>query len=153
MKRSFFVFLFVFCFLAFPLAAQEAEYTITETELTRLEKISESWETNRRNQQLQVQSLKAKLNEALTKSEALKSQLQTERETLKNLRQSYAEYENGVNMELELKAIQIEKLKKQGYRLKLSLVIVSCILGFLILGCAMFFILKMKLKIILHIKI
>ena len=56
MKRSFFVFLFVFCFLVFPLAAQEAEYTITEAELTRLEKISESWETNRRNQQLQIQS-------------------------------------------------------------------------------------------------
>lgn len=148
MKRSFFVFLFVFCFFVFPLAAQEAEYTITETELIRLEKISESWETSRRNQQLQVQSLKARLTEALTKSEALKSQLQTERESLKSLRQSYAEYEDGVNMELELKAKQIEKLKKQGYRLKLSLVIVSCILGFLILGGAMFLILKMKLKLL-----
>lgn len=145
MKRSFFVFLFAFCFLVFPLAAQ-TEYTITETELTRLEKISESWETSRRNQQLQVQSLKTRLTEALTRSEALKSQLQTERETLKNLRQSYAEYENGVNMELELKTKQIEKLKKTEYRLKLSLVIVSCILGFLILGGAMFLILKMKLK-------
>lgn len=148
MKKSFFVFLFVFCFLTFPLAAQEAEYTITETELTMLEKISESWETNRRNQQLQVQSLKMRLTEALTKSEALKSQLQTERETLKSLRQSYNEYENGVNMELELKEKQIEKLKKQGYRLKLSLVIVSCILGFLILGGTMFLILKMKLKLL-----
>lgn len=146
MKRSFFVFLFVFCFLVFPLVAQETEYTITEAELIQLEKISESWETNRRNQQLQAQNLKTRLTEALTKSEALKNQLQTERETLKSLRQSYAEYENGVNMELETKAIQIEKLEKQGYRLKLSLVIVSCILGFLILGCAMFFILKMKLK-------
>lgn len=147
MKRSFFVFLFVFCFFVFPLAAQ-VEYTITETELTRLEKISESWETSRRNQQLQVQSLKTRLTEALTRSEALKSQLQTERETLKNLRQSYAEYENGVNMELELKTKQIEKLKKTGYRLKLSLVIVSCILGFLILGGTMFLILKMKLKLL-----
>ena len=146
MKRAFFVFLFAFCFLAFPLAAQEAEYTITETELTRLERISENWETNRRNQQLQAQSLKARLTEALTKSEALKNQLQTERETLKNLRQSYNEYENGVSVELEAKAIQIEKLKKQGYRLKLALVILSCVLGLLILGCAMFFILKMKLK-------
>ena len=146
MKRSFFVFLFVFCFSV--LAAQETEYTITETELTRLERISENWETNRRNQQLQVQSLKTRLTEALTKSEALKNQLQTERETLKNLRQSYAEYENGVNMELELKTKQIEKLKKTEYRLKLSLVIVSCILGFLILGGTMFLILKMKLKLL-----
>lgn len=146
MKRSFFVLLFVFCFFVCPVVAQETEYTITEAELIQLEKISESWETNRRNQQLQAQNLKTRLTEALTKSEALKNQLQTERETLKSLRQSYAEYENGVNMELETKAIQIEKLEKQGYRLKLSLVIVSCILGFLILGCAMFFILKMKLK-------
>ena len=146
MKRSFFVFLFVFCFLAFPLAAQEVEYTITETELIRLEKISESWKTNRHNQQLQLQNLKAKLNEALTKSEALKSQLQTERETLKSLRQSYSEYENGVNMELELKEIQIEKLKRQGYRLKLTLVIVSSILALLILGSVIFLILKMTLK-------
>ena len=148
MKRSFFVFLFVFCFFVFPLAAQEAEYTITETELIRLEGISESWETSRRNQQLQAQSLKTRLTEALNLSEALKSQLQTERETLKNLRQSYNEYENGVSMELELKAKQIEKLKKQGYRLKLALVVLSCILGLLILGGAMFLILKMKLKLL-----
>lgn len=145
MKRGFlFLCLFVVCF--FPAAAQEAEYTITEAELIRLEKISESWETSRRNQQLQVQSLKTRLTEALTKSETLKSQLQTEREILKNLRQSYAEYENGVNMELELKTRQIEKLKKQGYRLKLALVVLSCILGFLILGSIGFLILKMKLK-------
>lgn len=148
MKRAFFCFLFAFCFLVFPLAAQEAEYTITETELIRLEKISENWETNRRNQQLQVQSLKTRLTEALTKSEALKNQLQTERETLKNLRQSYNEYENGVSVELEAKAIQIEKLKKQGYRLKLALVILSCVLGLLILGGTVFLILKMKLKLL-----
>lgn len=146
MKRIFFVFLFVFCFLVFPLVAQEEGFIITETELTRLEKISEGWETNRHNQQLQVQSLKTRLTEALVKSEALKSQLKTERETLKSLRQSYAEYENGVNMELELKTIQIEKLKKTGYRLKLALVVLSCILGLLILGSTVFFILKMKLK-------
>ena len=144
MKRSFFVFLFVFCFFVFPLAAQEAEYTITETELTRLEKISESWETDRRNQQLQIQSLKERLTEALNLSENLTSSLKKEQETLKSLRQSYAEYENGVNMELELKTIQIEKLKKQGYRLKLSLVIVSCILGFLILGGVGFLVVKIK---------
>lgn len=146
MKRAFFVFLFAFCFLAFPLAAQEAEYTITETELTRLERISENWETNRRNQQLQIQSLKERLTEVLNLSENLTSSLKEEQETLKNLRQSYNEYEEGVSLEREAKTKQIEKLEKQGYRLKLSLVIVSCILGFLILGCAMFFILKMKLK-------
>ena len=146
MKRIFFVFLFVFCFLTFPLAAQEAEYTITETELIRLERISQSWETNSHNQQLQVQNLKERLTEALNLSENLTNSLKKEQETLKSLRQSYAEYENGVNMELELKTIQIEKLKKQGYRLKLALVVLSCILGLLILGSTVFFILKMKLK-------
>lgn len=145
MKRGFlFLCLFVVCF--FPAAAQEAEYTITEAELIRLEKISESWETSRRNQQLQVQSLKTRLTEALTKSEALKNQLQTEQETLKSLRQSYNEYEDGVSLEREAKTKQIEKLEKQGYRLKLALVVLSCILSLLILGGAMFLILKMKLK-------
>ena len=148
MKRSFFVFLFVFCFLVFPLAAQEAEYTITETELTRLEKISESWETNRRNQQLQIQSLKERLTEALNLSENLTSSLKEEQETLKNLRQSYNEYEEGVSLEREAKTKQIEKLEKQGYRLKLALVVLSCILGLLILGSTVFLILKMKLKLL-----
>ena len=148
MKISFFVFLFVFCFLVFPLAAQEEGYTITETELTRLERISENWETDRRNQQLQIQSLKERLTEALNLSGNLTSSLKEEQETLKNLRQSYVEYEDGVSMKLELKTKQIEKLEKQEYRLKLSLVIVSCILGFLILGGTVFLILKMKLKLL-----
>ena len=148
MKRSFLFLLFVFCFLVFPVAAQEAEYTITEAELIRLEKISESWETNRRNQQLQIQSLKERLTEALNLSGNLTSSLKEEQETLKNLRQSYVEYEDGVSMKLELKTKQIEKLEKQEYRLKLSLVIVSCILGFLILGGTVFLILKMKLKLL-----
>ncbi len=146
MKRSFFVLLFVFCFLVFPLAAQEAEYTITEAELTRLEKISESWETNRRNQQLQIQSLKERLTEALNLSENLTSSLREEQETLKNLRQSYNEYEEGVSLEREARAKQIEKLEREGYRLKLSLVILSCVLALLILGSIGFFILKIKLK-------
>lgn len=148
MKRFFLFLLFVFCFLVFPLAAQEAEYIITETELTRLERISENWETNRRNQQLQIQSLKERLTEALNLSGNLTSSLKEEQETLKNLRQSYVEYEDGVSMKLELKTKQIEKLEKQEYRLKLSLVIVSCILGFLILGGTVFLILKMKLKLL-----
>lgn len=148
MKRSFFVFLFVFCFLVFPLAAQEAEYTITETELIRLERISENWETNRRNQQLQIQSLKERLTEALNLSENLTSSLKEEQETLKNLRQSYNEYEEGVSLEREAKTKQIEELEKQGYRLKLALVVLSCILGLLILGSTVFLILKMKLKLL-----
>lgn len=148
MKRFFLFLLFVFCFLTFPLAAQEAEYTITEAELLRLEKISESWETNRHNQQLQIQSLKERLTEALSLSENLTSSLKEEQETLKSLRQSYNEYEDGVSLEREAKTKQIEKLEKQEYRLKLALVVLSCILSLLILGGAMFLILKMKLKLL-----
>mgnify|MGYP000869006916 CR=1 FL=1 len=149
MKRSFlFLCLFVFCFLVFPLAAQEAEYIITETELIRLEKISESWETSRRNQQLQVQSLKTRLNEALTRSETLKSQLQTERETLRNLRQSYAEYEKELDIKIQKYEELIDKLNTKVYRLKLVLLIACCISAFLILGSIVFFILKMKLKLL-----
>lgn len=146
MKRSFLFLLFVFCFLAFPLAAQEAEYTITETELTRLEKISENWETLNQKQQLQIQHLKERLTEALNLSENLTSSLKEEQETLKNLRQSYNEYEGEVNIALEAKTRQIEKLKKTGDRLKLSLVILSCLLALLVFGSIGFFILKIKLK-------
>ncbi len=148
MKRSFLFLLFVFCFLAFPLAAQEAEYTITETELIRLEKISESWETSRRNQQLQVQSLKERLTEALTKSEALNFLLQTERETLKSLRQSYYEYEKELDIKIEEYETLIDKLTGKLYRARLALVIISCILAILLLGSVIFLILKMKLKLL-----
>lgn len=143
MKR-YFLFLLFCCFL--QAAAQEAEYTITETELTRLEKISESWEKNKRSQQLQVQSLKAELKKALNKSESLSKQLQTERETLRSLRQSYNEYEKQVSEKIQERQILIDDLKKQGYRLKLALVILSCVLVLLILGSVGFLILKMKLK-------
>ena len=145
MKKSVLFLLFACCFCVFPAAAQQAEYTITELELMRLEKISESWETNRRNQQLQVQSLKTRLTEALTKSETLSNQLQTERETLKSLRTSFGEFEKGTAEEIQRKETQINKLTNKLYRVKLALVIVSCTLGFLILSGIVFFILKMKI--------
>lgn len=146
MKRYFLFLLFVFCFSVFPVAAQEAEYTITETEFLRLEIISENLEKNKRSQQLQVQSLKAELKKALNKSESLSKQLQTERETLRSLRQSYNEYEKEVSVEIQGRQNLIDSLKKQGYRLKLTLVILSCVLVLLILGSVGFLILKMKLK-------
>ena len=145
MKKSFLFLLFVFCFLAFPLAAQ-AEYTITEVELTRLEKISENLEMGKRNQQLQVQSLKQRLTEALRKSENLNNQLQTEREALKKLRQSYAEYERELDIKIEEYDKLIDKLIGKLYRARLALVIISCLFVFLILCNIIFFILKMKLK-------
>lgn len=144
MKR-FFLLLFFF-FLVFPLVAQEEKYTLSEAELLRLEKISESLEMNRRNQQLQVRSLKVRLTEALKKSEGLNIQLHTERETLKSLRQSCAEYEREVNIKIEECEDLIDKLKTKLHKTKLTLLIIFFILGFLILGNIIFFVLRMKLK-------
>ena len=144
MKRFFL--LFPFFFLVFPLVAQEEEYTISEVELSKLEKISENLERNKRNLQLQVQNLKMRLNEALTKSESLKAQLQTERETLKSLRLSYAEYEREVSVKIEEDKVLIDKLKGKLHRIRLTLVIISCLFGFVIVCIIVFFILKRKLK-------
>lgn len=140
MKRRFlFLCLFVFCFLV--LAAQQAEYTITELELMRLEKVSKNWETNRRDLLLQVQSLQARLKEALKTSSELNEQLKTEREVSKSLRTSFGEFEKKTAEEIQQKQTQIDKLR-------LALVIVSCILGFLILGGIVFLILKMKIRLL-----
>ena len=140
MKRFF----LLFCFFALLVAVQATEYEITEMELTRLEKISENLEMNKRNQQLQVQSLKQRLTEALKKSESLRGQLQTERETLKSLRQSYAEYEKEVSNKIKEYEVLINTLKNKLYRVKLAIVIICCLFVFLILGNIMFLILKIK---------
>ena len=146
--KKFLLFAFVLFCLVFPLVAQVEEYTITEVELSRLEKISENLERDKRNQQLQVQSLKTRLTEALNKSESLNSQLQTEREVLRSLRQSYAEYEKELSIKIQEYKNSIDQLKTKLHRIKLALVIVSCLFAFLILTTIMFFILKMKLKIL-----
>ena len=144
MKRYFL--LFPFFFLVFPLVAQEEEYTVSEVELSKLEKISENLEIAKRNQQLQIRSLKVRLNEALTKSESLNNQLQTEREILKSLRLSYAEYEREVSVKIEEDKVLIDKLKTKLHRIKLTLVIISCLFGIVIVCIIVFFILKRKLK-------
>ena len=143
--RDFFLLFAFYCFVL-PVVAQVVEYTITEEELSRLEKISENLEINRRNQQLQIQNLKVRLTEALTKSDSLNFLLQTERETLKNLRQSYAEYERELDIKIQKYENLIDKLNARLYRTKLALLIVSCVFVFFILSSIIFFILKMKLK-------
>ena len=146
--KGFLSFFWAFFCLSFPLVAQVAEYTITEAELLRLEKISENLETHKRNQQLQVRNLKTKLTEALNKSENLSNQLQTEQETLKSLRQSYAEYERGVGIKVQEYKDLIDKLKTKLHKAKSTIVVISCFFAFLILINIIFFVLKMKLKIL-----
>lgn len=147
MKRLL-LFVWVFFCSVFPLVAQVAEYTITEAELLRLEKISENLEIHKLNQQLQVRSLKTRLTEALTKSESLNSQLQTERETLKSLRQSYAEYERELIIKMQEYKDLIDKLKTKLHKAKSTIVIVSCLLVFVLLSNIIFFVLRMKLKLL-----
>ena len=144
--KDFLLFVLLFLCLTFSLVAQVAEYTITEAELLRLEKISENLERHKRNQQLQVRSLKTRLTEALTKLENLNNQLQTERETLKSLRQSYAEYERGVGIKMQEYKESIDKLKVKLHKARLTIVIMSCLFVFLLLSNIIFFILKTKLK-------
>ena len=146
--KGFLSFFWAFFCLSFPLVAQVAEYTITEAELLRLEKISENLEIAKRNQQLQVQSLKTRLTKALNKSENLNNQLHTERETLKSLRQSYAEYERGVGIKVQEYEGLINKLNVKLHKAKTKIVIVSCLFAFLLLSNVIFFVLRMKLKLL-----
>ena len=79
MKRTFLLYaLAVCCCLPFPVAAQERQYTITETELTQLERISESLAISKQNQQFQANSLterlKAQERQAKVLAERLKAQ-------------------------------------------------------------------------------
>ena len=153
MKKSFFVFLFVFCFLTFPLAAQEAEYTITETELTRLESLLEKLENTKQMQLSQIRNLETELSGALKYQENLTDQLTQARLSLKKSEKSLEEYEKeSIEMiakkeaKIQEKQKKIEALKIKNYKLKLTLVIVSSIITLLIIGNAVFLILKMKLK-------
>ncbi|CEM60585.1 conserved exported hypothetical protein [Treponema phagedenis] len=116
MKRLFFCLLVCFCF---PAAAHEAEYTISETELTQLEMICQNLETSKQAQQLLIQSLREKLNKAASLQASLKNQLQTERETLQSLKKSYSAYEseaqkrvNELTIDNHSKALKIEKQRK-----------------------------------------
>ena len=138
MKRSVLSFLFALCFCVFQVAAQQAEYTITELELTRLEKISENWQTDIQTLRSQVHSLRALLTEASKTSGELNALLERERATLKNLRTSFGEFEIEAASKIQQKQAQIDKLTGELY-------IVSCILGFLILSGIVFFILKLKI--------
>ena len=155
MKRRFFVFLFVSYFLVFPLVAQEAEYTITETELTRLESLLEKLENTKQMQLSQIRNLETELSEALKYQENLTDQLTQARLSLKKSEKSLEEYEKeNIEMiakkeaKIRKKQKEIEGLKIKNYKLKLSLVIVSSILTLLILGSIGFFILKLKLKLL-----
>ena len=143
MKRMFLLFvLSVFCCLPFPAAAQERQYTITETELTQLERISENLRVSRQNLQsqasslterLRVQESKAKtltekLQQAESTANSLNSQLQTERESLKDLRQSYNAYEQEVTQRIANQQAIIDKQKDKLHRRMITIIVLSAAL-------------------------
>ncbi len=143
MKKSILFLLFACCFFVLQAAAQQAEYTITELELMRLEKVSKNWETNRRDLLLQVQSLQARLKEALKTSSELNEQLKTEREVSKSLRTSFGEYERETAAEIQQKQIQIDKLKEEKHQYAVAGL--CAVIGALFLLIIGFFLFKLKI--------
>ncbi|WP_315449525.1 hypothetical protein [uncultured Treponema sp.] len=159
MKRTFLLYaLAVCCCLPFPVAAQERQYTITETELTQLEIISESLARDRLNLQLQASSLAERLKaqerqakalamslqEAEQKANVLRSQLQTERETLKALRQSYNAYEKEAAETIAKQQALINKQKDKLHRRMIVIITLSGGLALMIFAMAAKYFLKYK---------
>ena len=159
MKRPFL--LCVLCFygcLPFPAAAQEQEYVITETELTQLESISENLKISRQNLLLQTSSLTERLRgqekkaktlavsllEAESKVKNLNSQLQTERETLKALRQSYNAYELEAAETIAEKQALIDEQKDKLHRRMIAVIILSAILTLILFAIGAKYFLKYK---------
>ena len=144
--------------LPFPAAAQEQEYVITETELIRLESISENLKISRQNlllqasdltERLKMQENKAKnLTEKLQQAEqtanSLNSQLQTERQTLKALRQSYNAYEREAAETIAEQQAIINKQKDKLHRRMITVIILSAILTIIFFGIGMKYFLKFK---------
>ncbi len=159
MKRMFLLFvLSALCCLRFQVAAQERLYTVTETELIRLEIISQDLAKDRRNLQSQANSLterlkmqekKAKslatsLQQAENKAKRLNNQLQTERETLKALRQSYNAYEKEAAETIAKQQAIINKQKDKLHRRMIAVIILSAILTILLFTIGVKYFLKYK---------
>ena len=159
MKRMFLLFvLSALCCLRFQVAAQERLYTVTETELIRLEIISQDLAKDRRNLQSQANSLterlkmqekKAKslatsLQQAENKAKRLNNQLQTERETLKALRQSYSAYEREAAETIAKQQAIINEQKDTLHRRMIAVIMLSAILTILLFTIGVKYFLKFK---------
>ena len=155
MKRTFLLYaLAAVCCLCLPVAAQERQYTITETELIELERISESLAISKQNQQLQANSLTERLRaqerqakvlaeslqQAEQKAKALNSQLQMERASLKDLRTSYNKSEQEAAATIAEKQALIDEQKDKLHRRMIAVIILSTVLA----GFIVFAIVKLK---------
>lgn len=161
MKRMFLLFvLSVLCCLYLPVAAQEQQYAITETELIRLESISENLARDRQSLQsqandlterLKVQESKAKtlatsLQQAEKIANILNNQLRTERENLKALRQSYNTYEKEATRQIAEQQAIINKQKDKLHRRMIAIIILSSIISMVIIAIGVTWFIKGKLS-------
>lgn len=159
MKRMFLLLvLSALCCWLFPAVAQERLYTVTETELTQLESISQSLAISRRNlllqasdlterlkaQEKKAKSLTEKLQQAESTANTLNSQLQTERAALKALRQSYSVYEKEAAETIAKQQAIITKQKDKLHRRMITIIILSGILIMIGLVTGMKYFLKVK---------
>ena len=161
MKRMFLLCVLsaLYC-LAFPAAAQEQLYTVTETELTQLEGISENLAKDKQNLQSQASSLTERLraqekkasNLAMSLQQAeqtakdLKTQLQTERKTLKVLRQSYNAYEQEAAETIAKQQAIITKQKDKLHRRMIAVITLSAILTIILFVIGAKYFLKYKIS-------
>jgi len=119
------------CLCAVFLAASprsEQWYRVSETELSRLETISQGWETDRQTWLSRASELKGKVQTLQQESKTLNAQLAGERETTANLRKSFeksasdqltkaSEYETEIASLRELKSkAEISLLKAKNQR-------------------------------------
>ena len=155
MKRMFLLFVVsVFCCLLFPAVAQEPVYTVTETELTELERISQSLAISRldlqsqasglaerlRAQESKAKTLAASLQQAENKANTLNNQLQTERASLKDLRTSYNAYEKEAMQKMAEMQTVIDKQKGKIHRLRITVITLLTAL----IGVVVFALVKLK---------
>lgn len=91
-SKLFLVFCAAFSLLAASLCSEQW-YRVSETELQKLENISQNSETDRQNWLLQASELKAKVQILQQGSKTLNEKLTKERETTKSLRTSFEQSE------------------------------------------------------------
>ena len=142
------------CSLAASLRSEQW-YRVSETELSRLEAISQSWETDRQTWLSRASELKGKVQTLQQESKTLNAQLAGERETTSNLRKSFetsasaqlqkaSEYETEIASLRELKSkAEIALLKAKNQRNALFFVLSALLLAF---ACFLF----VKLQFLFH---
>ena len=161
MKSMFLLFVLsaLYC-LRFQAAAQERLYTVTETELTQLESISQSLAISRQSlllqasdlterlkaQEKKAKSLTEKLQRAESTASTLNSQLQTERESLTSLTESYNKYVKDTSETIAKKQALIDEQKDTLHRRMVTIIILSGLLIMIVVAIGVTWFINGKLS-------